>query len=108
MRSLPESVVTKKSFAGSPTSAEEVQPPQVCGQDYRPEERRSYRINRVRALLTLISLAFLTLFLFIVYQKFGLVVLAVSLAVILLMTLAFVMYLRSVLNDLNDSEVQIS
>ena len=109
MRNLPQTVASKQSsMSGSTSPQDEPQPHTYCqSQGWRPE-RQSFHFNRVRALLTVISLAFLSLFLFIVYQRFGLIVLSVTLSVIILISVLFFLYLRKVMStDYNDSEVQI-
>ena len=108
MRNLPQTIASKQSMSGNTSPQEEPQPQQYCQSQGWRSERQSFHFNRVRALLTVISLAFLSLFLFIVYQRFGLIVLSATLSVIILITIGFLFYLRQVMSiEYNDSEVQI-
>jgi ABC-type protease/lipase transport system fused ATPase/permease subunit len=97
MRNLPQSVAVKSGFTGSQQESE-TNSPQNFYQGWR-SAHQSIRFNRVRVVLTIISLAFLSLFLFVIYLQFGIIVLIISVTILILISIAFILYCIKVMKN---------
>jgi ABC-type protease/lipase transport system fused ATPase/permease subunit len=100
MRNLPQSMAAKSAFTGARQESE-TNSPQNFYQGWR-SAHQSIRFNRVRVVLTIISLAFLSLFLFVIYLQFGIIVFIISVTVMTLISVAFILYCKKVMKNEED------
>jgi ABC-type protease/lipase transport system fused ATPase/permease subunit len=97
MRNLPQSMAAKSEFTGVQQESG-ANSPQNFYQGWR-SAHQSIRFNRVRVLLTIISLAFLSLFLFVIYLQFGIIVFIISVTILILIFIAFILYCKNVMKN---------